>query len=763
MGTSYKIPENGANFGNLYEAAYKHTNNTTGGTMAAGHQLVWCQNGSGTSAIGTNIWTSGSVTASGKIQGAELEGTSLDINGNADISGNLTGVDAFTASGKIQGAELEGTSLDINGNGDVSGNLYVSRYFQSATGVPTNNLGTPTVTEMALFENQFKPQTTLANAYNNLADLTFFTRASGTSESDYSEVTKTDDQKRRFLRTHNSQCYIPNGANSYRIEFVAHNYTFANAMVAYWSSNSHQSKVQVYKRRCSDNAWIQHTSSNTQVSSWPGHLYLPFNTIPWHETNTSSTGHFNKIRIEFTPQWNSYSGSGTDYSGNDITLYGMQIWGGYPSGRRTVHSYDQNGKLNLFGDLNVPGNITTNGTVDGRDISGIPSSFAPTNATANSSDATLKSRANHTGTQAYSTITGTPTIPSGNQIIDWTSDRGSTNIHAGNYTDTNTTYTTATSSTLGLVKIGYGENGKNYPVELSSGKMFVNVPWANTQNENEEEADENTRGTVQLATATETSTGTDTTKATTPRGVKGAIDTIAVPIAGNKTITGTKTFSSTIVGSINGNSATTSERTISSSEVSAISTNTSKVGITTGSQTIAGSKTFSSPIKGQVIGIASNSSYINKTAAQFATDGTDKVYIGSNNYGWNDARDYATNFIDVDAPVLNQNDAHNGIICPVNLSQVSIMSQVRMNAADGAMQVRVYKMARPTGVNTSNLTLTQIATASVSTVNGRMTTLDATGSTAVSAGDLIIVGFGKTSGGNGQKPRINFTLTGTTV
>ena len=47
-------------------------------------------------------------------------------------------------------------------------------------------------------------------------------------------------------------------------------------------------------------------------------------------------------------------------------------------------------------------------------------------------------------------------------------------------TDTNTTYSQATSSTLGLVKIGYSENGKNYPVELSSGQMFVNVPWVDT-------------------------------------------------------------------------------------------------------------------------------------------------------------------------------------------------------------------------------------------------------------------------------------------
>lgn len=46
---------------------------------------------------------------------------------------------------------------------------------------------------------------------------------------------------------------------------------------------------------------------------------------------------------------------------------------------------------------------------------------------------------------------------------------------------TNTTYSQATSSTLGLVKIGFPESGQNYPVELnSSGQMFVNVPWTDT-------------------------------------------------------------------------------------------------------------------------------------------------------------------------------------------------------------------------------------------------------------------------------------------
>ena len=46
----------------------------------------------------------------------------------------------------------------------------------------------------------------------------------------------------------------------------------------------------------------------------------------------------------------------------------------------------------------------------------------------------------------------------------------------------NFTYTlpAGSSSTRGGFKIGYSENGKNYPVEVSSEKMYVNVPWTDT-------------------------------------------------------------------------------------------------------------------------------------------------------------------------------------------------------------------------------------------------------------------------------------------
>jgi hypothetical protein len=89
MGTAYQIPENGANFGNLYGLAYKHTNNSTGGTMAGGHQMVWCSNGTGKSAIGDNIWTDGIIDA----DGASFGGTVV-MNGQTISMGNgtITGI-----------------------------------------------------------------------------------------------------------------------------------------------------------------------------------------------------------------------------------------------------------------------------------------------------------------------------------------------------------------------------------------------------------------------------------------------------------------------------------------------------------------------------------------------------------------------------------------------------------------------------------------------------------------------------------------------
>jgi len=67
----------------------------------------------------------------------------------------------------------------------------------------------------------------------------------------------------------------------------------------------------------------------------------------------------------------------------------------------------------------------------------------------------------------------------------------------------------------------------------------------------------------------------------TAGSINGITNTNIVQLAGNQTLTGTKTFSRTIAGNINGNSATTSETTITNTQASAIIANTAKTGVTT--------------------------------------------------------------------------------------------------------------------------------------------------------------------------------------
>jgi len=240
-------------------------------------------------------------------------------------------------------------------------------YVQSTNGVPSNNLGNPTVTEMALFDEQFNNKT----AFYNPASLTFWTSSDGTNYTEYTGFDTTT--KKRFLGGDNdSGVVIPNQTNRFRIEVEnSAGYVFLNQLYIYWSSNSHSTKVHIWVRRCDNNQWYQHTDSNAQVSSWPGHLYLPFGTIPFYPGALASNGHFNKIRIEFIPTWST-----GDYSTYPINLMRMQIWGGYPAGKRNIYSIDENQNVSFPATLSattfsgaLSGNATTASALTSMNIS----------------------------------------------------------------------------------------------------------------------------------------------------------------------------------------------------------------------------------------------------------------------------------------------------------------------------------------------------------------------------------------------------------
>lgn len=72
---------------------------------------------------------------------------------------------------------------------------------------------------------------------------------------------------------------------------------------------------------------------------------------------------------------------------------------------------------------------------------------------------------------SYSDLTDKPTIPSlsGYATQSWVTSQGYL-----------TSIPVATSSVYGGIQIGYTTSGKNYAVQLSNGKAYVNVPWTDT-------------------------------------------------------------------------------------------------------------------------------------------------------------------------------------------------------------------------------------------------------------------------------------------
>ena len=140
MGTSYKNHSAGTNFGNLYGLAYKHTNNTTGGTMAGGHQMVWCENGTGTSAMGTNIWTSGTVSALGGSSSnwntaygwgnhASAGYSKTDTNTQlttAQVRGKFSGNGINTSTGVITNTNTQLSAAQVRANFSAGTNVQIS-------------------------------------------------------------------------------------------------------------------------------------------------------------------------------------------------------------------------------------------------------------------------------------------------------------------------------------------------------------------------------------------------------------------------------------------------------------------------------------------------------------------------------------------------------------------------------------------------------------------------------------------------------------
>ena len=132
MGSSYKMHASGNNLGNLYGLAWTHSN--VGADYAGSHQLLHVINGTVTCAMGTNLWTSGTVTASG---GNSTEwNTAYDL-ASAATSGNTGNTIVYrNSSGNFSAGTI---TASLSGNASTasyasgSGTVYVNEYNSTTT------------------------------------------------------------------------------------------------------------------------------------------------------------------------------------------------------------------------------------------------------------------------------------------------------------------------------------------------------------------------------------------------------------------------------------------------------------------------------------------------------------------------------------------------------------------------------------------------------------------------------------------------------
>lgn len=217
------------------------------------------------------------------------------------------------------------------------------------------------------------------------------------------------------------------------------------------------------------NAGVYVGKSGNKISNKPGGVdafilqafsYLP-NEIHY-QILYSGNKIYSRRYVESSSLWTPWEKLGaeglTSIPKATTSALGGVMLGYTNSGRNYKLELDSNGKAFV----NVPWTNTTysNATTE---VSGLMSTSdkSKLDGITSSADAVSFSRALSSGTKI-----GTITINGAN-----------TDIYAPT-AGTSPTYSQATFSTLGLVKIGYPESGKNYPVELnSSGQMYVNVPW----------------------------------------------------------------------------------------------------------------------------------------------------------------------------------------------------------------------------------------------------------------------------------------------
>jgi hypothetical protein len=319
------------------------SNAVTGGTNGlskVGQNLklggVLCES---TTICGNNLNLSfGSTSLINNYSVCACSGVYCSVGCNSIISGCLT----LLCSSCIQ---LRGNTIVCN---DLNVSGCINRV-KPAINIVSQNLGSPSIEEMALIHGQYN---------NKLRFIVPYLQEESSDGINWTTSTRLNTTQLGDLMIGEGQgtsaTIIPTlslgGSGYYRLLWDASvtGYISLGALYLYISTNGNDVnfKIEGYHNT---NGWVEIVSGSKNV--WPGHIYIPHTPIWFNSTNPTQYGY---VRVTFSVTSAAYV--------NPITLYGVEWFGGYPAARRNVESYDR------YKSVTFPSNITSSCCLTGKNL-----------------------------------------------------------------------------------------------------------------------------------------------------------------------------------------------------------------------------------------------------------------------------------------------------------------------------------------------------------------------------------------------------------
>lgn len=242
-----------------------------------------------------------------------------------------------------------GGNSDTVDNKHASDFLLMSAYLaetKPSTNIIRSNLGNPSILEAGMIDGEINNKLWFYNASKINFEI---------SDDDitYTPFEVSDIVKKKLVSGNNNANITFAKGKYLRITIDPVGYVYLNYIYMYFSSQGNNIKVKCEKKRDDEESWITVFDYNNSASGWPAHMLIPHTAILF--SSASIARHYNHVRItiQATAQTNDYP---------NMILSGLEWYGGYPAGKRTIYSWDEDKNVTFPAEVKAPSFKKTDGT-----------------------------------------------------------------------------------------------------------------------------------------------------------------------------------------------------------------------------------------------------------------------------------------------------------------------------------------------------------------------------------------------------------------